>query len=240
MNLIRSFHLAYAPSGRNNGSVPDNETSVYIVDDHPAVHEALRAAIGREPALTVIAGGATAEEALDDIRQLTPDVAIVDISLEGGDGLTLIEEIRSEVPSARVLVFSMYHESVYAERAIRAGALGYVPKTEPTSDVIEAIHTVAGGEVYLSEDITSQILGKVIRKQDYAITPVERLTDRELTVFRMLGEGHSVRDIAEQLTLSRKTIETYRRRAKDKLGYDTVDELLRYAVQWTGGHEQKR
>lgn len=176
----------------------------------------------------------SADEALSVIRELAPDVVIVDISLSNGDGLTLIENARAESTGARILVYSMYDESVYAERALRAGALGYIPKSESTAEVINAIRTVARGDVYLSDPIASKILGKVIRSQDYSTTPIEQLTDRELTVFRMLGEGFSVREIAEQLDLSRKTIETYRRRAKEKLGYDTVEGLLQFAVQWTG------
>jgi DNA-binding NarL/FixJ family response regulator len=132
----------------------------------------------------------------------------------------------------------MYDENVYAERAIRAGAAGYVMKTEPTEEVIRAIRSVGQGEVFLSRRMSSRILSKVIRQQDYTLTSMtEELTDREMMVFRMLGEGHSVRDIADTLDLSRKTVETYRRRAKEKLGFDTVSELLQYAVQWTYGRD---
>lgn len=221
-------------SGQSRAKASEKKTRILIVDDHPAIREALATAIGRESEMEAIGSSGSADEALSLIRQHAPDVIILDISLSNGDGLTLIEDVRSELKGVHILVYSMYDESVYAERALRAGALGYIPKSEPTEEVIEAVRTVARGEVYLSDPIASKILGKVIRSQDYSTTPVEQLTDRELTVFRMLGEGFSVREIADQLDLSRKTIETYRRRAKEKLGYDTVEGLLQFAVQWTG------
>lgn len=216
---------------------PTDPIQVFIVDDHPAIREALSSAIEKTKGMKVIGVGATVSETLRFVKESIPDVVIADISLEEGDGLTLIERLRSEVPDTRILVYSMYNEDVYAERALRAGAQGYISKSASSERVIDAVQTVNQGDVYLSEFVSSQLLSKIIRRKNYSVTPIEQLTDRELTVFRMLGEGNSVRDIADQLDLSRKTIETYRRRAKEKLGYDTVDELLRHAVQWIGGQE---
>lgn len=217
----------------------ESRTNIFIVDDHPAVREALISSINSKIDMRVVGESATAKEALRQIKRRRPDVVVVDLSLEDAHGLDLVEEIRSRFPEVRVIVFSMYEESVYAERSIRAGASGYVMKSEPTERVVAAIQAVGEGEVYLSQRMSSRILSKVIRQQDYAFrSATEQLTDRELTVFKKLGRGESVRDIADELDLSRKTVETYRRRAKEKLGLDTVDELLQYAVQWTYGREQ--
>lgn len=224
------------PTGSNESR---SRTQVFVVDDHPAIREALAAAINSKIDMRIIGESATAQEALNKMERHTPDVVVVDISLEDAHGLDLVEELRTRFSDVRIIVFSMYDESVYAERAIRAGASGYVMKSEPTEDVVKAIQAVSEGDVYLSRRMSSRILSKVIRQQDYAFrSATEQLTDREMTVFKKLGEGQSVRDIADQLDLSRKTVETYRRRAKEKLGFESVDELLQYAVQWTFGREQ--
>ena len=232
-------------TSKSNGasSSPDQgaRIQVFVVDDHPAIREALAAAIDSKVDMRVVGESPTAEKALRMIERHVPDVVVVDISLEDAHGLDLIEELRSRLPDLRIVVFSMYDESVYAERAIRAGASGYVMKSEPTEHVVRAIQAVSEGDVYLSRRMSSRILSKVIRQEDYTFrSATEQLTDRETTVFKKLGEGQSVRDIAEALDLSRKTIETYRRRAKEKLGFESVDELLQYAVQWTFDREQDR
>ena len=240
MNQPLYFHSEISSSGSQaspDSSNPESshtQTQVFLVDDHPAIREALSSAIS-EAGMQVVGDSARASDAVPIIKKRVPDVLVVDISLEDEDGLSLIESIRSRVPEVRILVFSMYDEDVYAERAIRAGASGYVMKTEPTQTVVRAIEEISDGQVYLSQHITSRILSKVIQTEDYSTAShLEKLTDRELTVFRMLGEGNSVHQIAAQLDLDRKTVETYRRRAKEKLGYETVDELLHYAMQWAG------
>lgn len=226
-----------ASSNASASEASPEQTHVFLVDDHPAIREALRSAVRGRMGMQVVGDRARAAEALSPIERHAPDVVVVDVSLEDTDGLTFIRRIRSRAPEPRILVFSMHDEEVYAERAIRAGASGYVMKTEPTETVIRAIEEVSEGQVYLSQHITSRILSKVIRTEDYsAASQFGELTDRELTVFRTLGEGYSVREIADRLDLNRKTIETYRRRAKEKLGYDTVEELLQHAVQWRSGH----
>ena len=225
-----------APSGPSPAA--GGRTHVFIVDDHPAVREAIGATISQRVNMRVSGEASTGSEALERMKRRPPDVAVVDISLKDMHGLDLIERLRTELPEVRIVVYSMYDESVYAERALRAGAASYVMKTKPTNEVIQAIESVHGGNVYLSRRMSSRILGKVIRQQDYEVgATTEKLTDREMTVFRLLGKGETVRDIATKLDLSRKTIETYRRRAKEKLGFDTVSELLQYAVQWTYGRE---
>jgi len=213
---------------------------VILVDDHPAIREVLSSVINDRPDMRVVGESASAKETLSLVEETSPDVLVVDISLEGADGLSLIRSIRAKTTGVRVIVFSMYDENIFAERAIRAGASGYIMKTKPTDTIVRAIEVVNSGQVYLSQDITSRILSKVIRTQGYTVASLmEELTDRELTVFRMLGEGYSITDIADHLGLNRKTVETYRRRAKDKLGYDTVDELLQHAVSWVRGQEER-
>jgi DNA-binding NarL/FixJ family response regulator len=228
-------------TGPSSSRGENARTQVFVVDDHPAIREALAAAIGSKIDMRVVGESPTAQKALRMMERHVPDVVVVDISLEDAHGLDLVEELRSRFPDLRIIVFSMYDESVYAERAIRAGASGYVMKSEPTEHVVKAIQAVSEGDVYLSRRMSSRILSKVIRQQDYAFrSATEQLTDREMTVFKRLGEGLSVRDIADDLDLSRKTVETYRRRAKEKLGFESVDELLQYAVQWTFGREQEQ
>lgn len=221
-----------SPSRPAESQQSDSKTQVLILDDHPAIREALSGAIEKEAGMQVIDALSSTDDVRTFLEEHVPDVFVVDISLGEKDGLTLIEELQHHYPEMKMLVYSMYDEDLYAGRALQAGALGYVPKSAPTETVITAIRRIEQGEVYLSQKIASQILGNVIRGRRYGSNPVEQLTDRELTVFRRIGQGHSVQEIADQLDLSRKTVETYRRRAKEKLGYETVDELLRFATQW--------
>ena len=231
------------PSGEARSKSPaaggtGRAVAVVVVDDHPAIREALAATIDSKLGMRLVGQSSTAQKALALVERRAPDVAIVDISLRDAHGLDLVAQIREAFPAVRVLVFSMYDEGVYAERAIRAGASGYLMKTEPTQRVAEAIWRVSQGDVYLSRDMASRILSKVIRQDEYALSSAtEELTDREMDVFQLLGQGHSMREIASKLDLSRKTIETYRRRAKEKLGFESVAELLQYAVQWTYGRK---
>lgn len=209
------------------------KTQVFVVDKHPAIREVLRAKLETHPELEMGGASASSEDALSLIEQHAPDVVVLEISLGKADGLAFIQKIRTEAPEVRILVFSKYNEDLYAERAIEAGASGYIMKTESTDEVVRAIELVSQGQVFLSRHVASRILSRLVRGSgDTETSPLEKLTDRELTVFRKIGEGHSVRQIADQLDLNRKTIETYRRRAKEKLGHETVEELLRHAVQW--------
>jgi DNA-binding NarL/FixJ family response regulator len=203
-----------------------------VVDDHPAIREALAATIQAEGGLQVVPAARNRAEAVRHLEDYRPDVLVLDLALPDGNGFTLIDDLQSQETGPRILVYSMYDDSAHAARALQAGALGYVTKSNPTSEVITAIRKVQGGGVYLSESVASKLLRKVLRNQDYGNDPREQLTDREFTVFTRLGEGQSVPEIAEALDLSVKTIETYRRRAKEKLGCDTVDDLLRSSIQW--------
>jgi DNA-binding NarL/FixJ family response regulator len=211
-----------------------NHIRVFLVDDHPAIREAVRDTVEGTIDMEVCGEADSADEAFHQIEELKPDVAIVDISLNDAHGLDLVQNVRSQHPDVEMVVFSMYDENVYAERAIRAGASGYLMKSGPTKNVVEAIRSVNDGEVYLSRRMASRILNKVAKGHSSEPSfAIDELTDREMAVFQMLGQGYSVQEIQDRLSLSRKTIETYRRRAKEKLGFDTVSELLQYAVQWT-------
>lgn len=209
---------------------------VLLIDDHPVIRDALTDIIESEEDLEVCGEAASSEDALQQIDQTSPHVAIVDISLTDAHGLDLVERMRSQYPEVQTVIFSMFNENIYAERAIRAGATGYLMKSEPMEKIVDAIRSVARGEIYLSHRLSTQILSKVVQKEpsDPSIA-VNELTDRELAVFQMLGQGNSIQEIAGRLSLGRKTIEAYRRRAKDKLGFDTINALLQYAVQWTYG-----
>lgn len=211
--------------------------SVYIVDDHPPIQEALRERVDSTMDIDICGACESSAEAFQEIENLRPDVAVIDLSLTDGHGLDLIQNIHAQCSDVQMVVFSMYDEFVYAERAIRAGASGYVMKAQPTTRLLEAIRTAHEGEVYLSQKMSSQILNRVARgKSGGARFPIDELTDRELEVFQMLGEGYGVSEIEDRLSLARKTIETYRRRAKEKLDVDSVSDLLQYALQWTSAN----
>ena len=226
--------MAEIPSSRRTGPI-----HVLVVDDHPAVRDAIADAVGAQPDMELVGLAGSADEAFDLIRTAQPDVAVVDISLGDAHGLDLVQNLRAEVNTLEVVVFSMYDEAVYAERALRAGARGYVRKSEPTAAVTEAIRAAAAGEIYLARRAASRILSKVAfggsgRSENTGGEPgLEDLTDREMAVFQLLGQGRPPEEIADRLNLSRKTVETYRRRAKEKLGFESVTELLQFAIQWT-------
>jgi DNA-binding NarL/FixJ family response regulator len=222
----------------NSGAASERKVAVeknriYIVDDHTMFREGLRQLIEREPNLMVCGDAPDAAEALEGIRSSKPDVVIVDISLAGGSGLDLIKEIKAEFEDLPVLVVSMHDESLYAERALRAGAMGYVMKHEPAKTVKAAINKVLGGDLYLSEKMASNVINRFMRGEpEHPKSPVETLSDRELEVFRMLGQGKGVRQIAEELGVTIPTVNSFRNRIKDKLGLKTSTEVMLHAIQW--------
>lgn len=224
-------------------------TRVFLVDDHPSVRRALRGAIEEERGLKVCGEAASTGEALGQIQQLRPEAAVVDISLEDGHGLDFLDNLQALAPETGAVVYSMFEEKVYAERAIRAGASAYLQKSEPPGKITQAIRATAKGEIYLSHRMRRKILNRLVEAStqggessegDTSSEKVARpatsdLTDRELAVFQMIGLGYNMKEIEGRLCLSRKTIETYRRRAKEKLGIGSVDELVRHAVRWVDG-----
>ncbi|HUO09438.1 MAG TPA: response regulator transcription factor [Phycisphaerae bacterium] len=216
----------------NATPVATNKRKIFIVDDHPIVRQGLMQLINAEPDLTICGQGEDAYQALKLIRQLKPDVTLLDISLKDTGGIELLKEMRAQDPDLRVLILSMHDESLYAERALRAGARGYVMKQEAPQILLSAIRKVLKGEVYVSDKMSAVLLQRMVgnRKPDGAL-PMDRLTDREMEIFRMIGAGMTVKEIAEKLFLSAKTIEAHREHIKEKLGLKTSAELLRFAIR---------
>lgn len=208
---------------------------ILIVDDHPVVRQGVRHMLEQEPDLRVCAEAESAGEALQALQKQKPDLAIVDISLKGTDGLELTKWIRAQDEDLPILVLSMHDESLYAERVLRAGAHGYLMKAEVGDKIIAAVRKVLAGEIYLSEKVGQSILHEVSgRGGPLDESPIRNLSDRELEVFRLIGQGHGTREIANLLHLSVKTIETYRAHIKEKLGLTSATQLVRYAAQWVG------
>ena len=213
--------------------VPPDKSRIFLVDDHTMFREGLRQLIEREQNMSVCGDAPDAPQALAGIRASTPDVVVVDISLAGGSGIDLIRDIKSEFEELPVLVVSMHDESLYAERALRAGAMGYVMKHEPAKTVKAAIQKVLGGDMYLSEKMASSVINRFMRGEpDQPKSPIQTLSDRELEVFRMLGQGKGVRKIAEELEVTIPTVNSFRNRIKEKLGLKTSTEVMLHAIKW--------
>jgi DNA-binding NarL/FixJ family response regulator len=206
---------------------------VFVVDDHPIVRQGLTLLINQEADLFVCGEGEEMNSALSAIQASNPDILIVDISLNGPDGLELLKNARITSPRLPVLILSMHDESIYAERALRAGANGYIMKQEATEKVLVAVRRILSGEIYVSDRIANSMLQHYVRGSNPAQrSSVSELTDRELEVFRLIGEGLGTRQIAETLHLSVKTVESYQAHIKEKLCLRSARELVQHAVQW--------
>jgi DNA-binding NarL/FixJ family response regulator len=209
-----------------------NKHRVFLVDDHPVLRQGLGRLIDDQPDLAMCGEAESPVEAMRLLPAAKPDVVIVDLTLKGGDGLELCKQIRDRFTTLPILVVSMHDESLYAERALKAGARGYVMKQEPQETVMTALRTVAKGEVYLSAKMSAKLLRSFSGvKSDSDLAPLERLTDRELEIFRLIGDGQSVRTIAEKLFLSTKTVEAHKEHIKQKLNLKSSNELLQYAIE---------
>ncbi len=207
---------------------------ILLVDDHPLVRERLAEIINREPGLVVSGEAEDRQTALAAILARPPDLVIIDLTLKHSDGLELIKDIRARWPRMRMLVVSMHDESLYAERVIRAGAMGYITKQEATRRILLAIRRVLSGSIYLNDKIANRILTRLSDHADpTTATPAELLADREFQVFELTGQGLNTHDIARQLNISIKTVETYRARIKDKLKLNDASELLRLAISYS-------
>lgn len=205
---------------------------VFIVDDHPVVRQGLAAFINGEDDLMVCGDAEDANDAIKKINQLKPNIIIADISLKGTGGLELTAAIKTRF-NIPVLVLSMHDESIYAERAIRAGARGYVMKKESMDVVVKALHEILSGKMFMSEELKQRLLGKLLTNpSDSQQSPLDSLTNREMEVFQLIGSGLSNRHIAKKLSLSVKTVETYRFRIISKLNLSSSSELIQYAIQW--------
>jgi DNA-binding NarL/FixJ family response regulator len=203
-----------------------------IVDDHSMVREGLRLRISAYPDLEVCGEATTEDEAIELIPKTNPHLIIVDISLKSGHGIELIKRVHSKYPKIKMLVASGFQESLYAERALRAGALGYLNKQDSGEKVIEAIQTVLRGERFVSDEITKKLVAQALGNRADLADPMELLTDRELEIFRMIGNGQTSGAIANELMLSNHTIDTHRENIKRKLGFKNAAELTRRAVQF--------
>jgi DNA-binding NarL/FixJ family response regulator len=207
--------------------------TVLVVDDHPLMRQGLALLINQQQDMQVCGEAEEAQAAMQAIAQLQPDIMILDISLKGPDGIELLKNIRATEPDLPVLVLSMHDEAIYAERALRARANGYIMKQEATEKVLVAVRRILSGEVYLSERMSNKMLQQYIGGTPTMIqSRIASLSDRELEVFRRIGEGRATREIAEELHLSVKTVETYQAHIKDKLALRSGRELIQHAIQW--------
>ncbi|WP_415907970.1 response regulator [Oleiharenicola sp. Vm1] len=207
---------------------------IFLVDDHPLVREWLEQLLRGEPGFEVIGQAEDAAGALAAMRPNPPDIAIVDLTLRSGTGLDLIKDLRAQMPTVQVIVLSMHEELAQVERALRAGAAGYVMKRESTTRIVEAIRSVRGGNVYANPEVLARLAERMVGRRQ-TTGSVDALSDRELEVFRRMGEGHATKRIATDLGVSMKTVQEYQARIKDKLGLADAAELMRAAVRWTEG-----
>jgi DNA-binding NarL/FixJ family response regulator len=218
----------------NQPTAAIKKSKVLVVDDHPIVRQGLALLINRESDLMVCGEAEDARMAMQSIITAKPDIMVVDISLNGPDGLDLLKDIRTRYPELPVLILSMHDESIYAERALRAGAQGYIMKQEASEKVLLALRRILNNEIYVSERIANRMLQRFIGSPNEGRpSSIADLTDRELEVFRLIGEGHSTRQIAEQLHISVKTVESYQAHIKEKLSLRSARELVQHAIQWS-------
>jgi DNA-binding NarL/FixJ family response regulator len=218
---------------KTRGEVNVGKTKVLVVDDHPLVRERIAELINEEPDLVVCGEAEDVRQALKAVADLKPDLAVVDITLKDSYGIELIKQLKELYPDLPTLVLSMHDESMYGERALRAGAKGYLTKQEATKKVVDAIRRILRGEIYVSDSLAGLLVRKVAGgKQGSGGSSVDVLTDREREVFQFFGQGLAVKEMAERLGISAKTIEAHREHIKQKLNYKTSSELLRFAIQY--------
>ena len=209
------------------------KTKVLLVDDHPILRTGLRRMIDQETDMQVCGEAEDGPKAFELCGTLTPDIAVIDISLKGSNGIELVKNLKARYPELPTLVLSMHDESLYAERALRAGSRGYIMKEEAIEQVLVAIRRALLGEIFLSEKMKSRMIQQMASGKGKVVSsPIEQLTDRELEVFRLIGEGHSTRQIAGQLHLSVRTVEAYREYIKGKLNLKNATELVQHAFHW--------
>ena len=216
------------------------KNSVFVVDDHPLVREGLANLINAQDDLTVCGEAEDSAQAIAGMVKARPHVALIDISLQNESGLELVKHLATQFPYVALIVLSMHDETLYAERALRAGARGYVMKREASKNVLASIRRVLEGGVFVSERIVSRMATKAAEpRQAAASSPIERLSDRELEIFRLLGQGRTTSQIAGDLNLSLKTVQAYCARAKEKFGVRSLTELLRAAIRWEDARHVK-
>jgi DNA-binding NarL/FixJ family response regulator len=220
-------------------SPASTQTKILIVDDHPMMREGLAQLIGREADLTVCGEAEDAAQAIDAVKKMSPQLILIDITLNGRNGLELIKDVQAITPQTLILVISMHDESLYAERVLRAGGRGYVMKQEGGKKIMQAIRKVLDGQIHVSEKIAAKILDLFSGRRPQAEnSPLERLTDRELEVFQLIGKALSTKEIASRLHISGKTVEVHKGHIKEKLTMKNTRELISYAARWMGSQEE--
>ncbi len=224
---------APAPAASTPASGEPVRHRIFLVDDHPVTREGVRVLIDQEPDLVVCGQADSAPAALQLIQRLKPDLAVVDITLKTTSGIELMKNVKALLPDLPVLIMSMHDESLYAERALRAGAKGYVMKHEASDRILTAIRSVIAGDLYLSEKMKEKMLHRLVRsRKNEVVFTIDTLSDREMEVFQLIGNGFGTRQIAEKLNLSVKTIDSYREHLKLKLRLEKGSDLVRHAIQW--------
>jgi DNA-binding NarL/FixJ family response regulator len=222
----------FPPQKMTNPEDAPKRSKILLVDDHPVMRQGLAELINQEPDLSVCGQCEAAPQTLAAIETLSPDLAILDLSLKGGSGLELIKSIRASHPAVRILVLSMYDESLYTERVLRAGAGGYIMKREPVEQVLAAIRHVLAGGIYVSPSMNARFMHQLVAgKAGQGVSAVERLSDRELEVFGLIGQGKGTRQIAQHLHLSINTVESHRAHIKEKLNLRDSNELVHQAIR---------
>ena len=215
-------------------------TRILLVEDHPVFIVGLKELINQEADLKVCGEASDVPSAWKQIKAFRPDMVIVDITLKEGNGIDLVRDINKYDPSLPVLVLSMHEESLYAERALAAGARGYVMKQETSTSIVQAVRCVLGGEIYAGKNLMRSILSRFANRPETPLSPIEKLTDREMEVLEAIGQGLTTKQIAGKLHLSIKTIGTYRERIKEKLGLQNAFELVHQAVRWIEQKSESR
>lgn len=210
---------------------PAPRNKILIVDDHPMMREGLRGVINREPDMIVCGEAENAQQAVDAVQRLAPDLALVDITLPHKSGLELVKDLKALHPALAILAISMHDESLYAERMLRAGANGYITKQQPPEELVKAIRQVLDNQVYVSKEVSESLLRRFSGRPQLNRSPMEILTDREFGVFQLIGEGKSPTDIARQLHLSVKTVAVHNANIREKLKLKSTAQLIRFAVQ---------
>ncbi|MEM0961441.1 MAG: response regulator transcription factor [Bacteroidota bacterium] len=210
---------------------------IFLVEDHPITREGIRALLASESDLAVVGEAASAPEALSSIAECNVDLVLVDIAIGGADGIELTKQLRALYPSVKILAVSAYSEAVYAERAVRAGANGYLDKQKASTVLLDAIRTVLDGRLHLSDSMRERVVGSYLSSTPSPDSSVADLTDRELEVFRHFGHGMTTAEVAETMMLSPKTVETHRVHIKQKLGLKTTNEFVQRAALWTAQNE---
>jgi len=216
---------------KRNGKTGE-KASIFIVEDHPVFRDGLTQLIDKEHDLEVTGSAESAEEAMKAVAKSMPSLMIIDITLKDSSGIELIKEIRKKYGDVPMLVLSMHDESVFVDRVLKAGARGYIAKRETTTKIIDAIHHVLAGRIFVSDNMVDHVLTRYARRGSAASSPVEGLSDREFEVFNLIGQGLANRKIASLLSVSSKTVATYRERIKEKLNLGSSSELNRYAISY--------